>query len=496
MGRLRHFRSPRLRGSVLRGARARCHACAGAQAARSRRAKRTLIRGQASCRTPPGAYPMRALLLKTLAFAAFVLVLAGSTYGAYQYIQPEGLVVRGVTLTAVEPRLTVAPGADVGFGVVVRNTGAEAEEVRLSVSGTGLAPGAPVTLTVPSGERIGAFVSARILDGAAAGPATALVEGVTAGEEPRRGEARIALTVLPEADGLREGEGVVLDFVGRVVGLGIFNTNLPAYAEGPFPKTEFYQPAEGSITVYTGAAGGANAGFWTRILGVRDGEARTIAIPPEEAYGPKRLSESADRRSEVNRTISFPVRETKQTIAAWTEELKAADQGTPDDYAVNDTFTVTEEGNAFRFRVTNKTATEVSYVLAPALGDRYTLPTAPWWERGAEVVEATPTSVVFILTPTTDPGEAFTFFEYWPDASAVESVNETTIVVKHSPAVGLEYQKAGGGFGGAPVAYRVDEVTERRIVSSFESRNPLAGETLLFDIRVRQVLPPTQGQAR
>lgn len=433
--------------------------------------------------------------LKLLAFLGFVALVGGSTYATYQFVNPEGFTPRGIVLDAIDGRVAIAPGQAGSVGVLVRNTGATAESVTVTLRGSDVlaaaTPGTP--LTIPPGEESAQLVALPLLASAAPGEHAIVVEAATTAEPVKRVTETIRVTVLaPGAAGLGEQQRATVLYVGRLADGSLFNTNHPSFAEAPLPRADFYRASPGNLTIQTGLLSnptdsGANVipGFWKGMLGMQKGETRTITIPPADGYGPKTLRETVDRETTLERRFEIEVRELPRPFASFAEHVRTTGQGNASDYDVGSTFTLREGSNVWTFRITAMDATTVTYVPAPPVGAKFTLPSAPAWPNASVVESVNESVIVFYTTPTTEPGETFSFFPYWPDASEVARLTADEIVVRHSPAVGLQYSP-GGEAGQA--AYVVESVNESGIVVTTESPNPLAGETLVFDVTVLELL--------
>lgn len=426
--------------------------------------------------------------IRLAAFLLFALVVGGGVIAAYGAIAPGALAPRGLALEVANPEFAVAPGGEAAVGVAVRNSGEIDETVRLLVSPAGgLEAGDAATVSVGARNATGGFVLVRAPADAAPGTFTLNVIAETVTEPVRRTSTTIEVTVLGDAPAVAAGMGAVVKYVGRLAEGPLFDTNVQAYDALAFPRTSYYRSTTQNATIFTDPDANLITGFRDGVVGMREGETRTLVLAPEDAYGPAELTTDVARRTTVDREDVLPRREVNQPFAEF--ETLVAGQGKPADaYRVNDTFTTQIDGNTLRFRILEVANGTVRYVLDLEMGARVTIPSKSWWPDASEVVAMNETSIVFRTTPGTAIGEPFTFFDYWPDASAVVDVGEDTITIEHSPAVGFEYERATRQ-GQAPTPYRVVAVEGDHIEVAYPSAHPLAGKTVVFDVTILEVLP-------
>lgn len=109
------------------------------------------------------------------------------------------------------------------------------------------------------------------------------------------------------------GDVVTVNYVGRLEDGKVFDTTLREVAENPvLPKTNTFTPR----TVYTPfkfrvGAGEVIPGFEEAVIGMKEGEEKEIAIPPEKGYGnwSKELTETYPRIQTVDVVESVPMNE-------------------------------------------------------------------------------------------------------------------------------------------------------------------------------------------
>jgi len=81
-----------------------------------------------------------------------------------------------------------------------------------------------------------------------------------------------------------KGDTVSVDYVGKLENGTVFDTSLEIEAKkGGLPLRGSYSPLEFKV-----GAGQMIAGFDAGVLGMKEGEEKTVRLPPEQAYGNKR----------------------------------------------------------------------------------------------------------------------------------------------------------------------------------------------------------------
>jgi len=177
--------------------------------------------------------------------------------------------------------------------------------------------------------------------------------------------------------------------------------------------TEF--PPEGYETYFSGII----EGFMEGLIGLKEGETKSIGpIPPEKAYGvyPK-----------IGDEISIIDPETEQEITIVFVDIQE-NASMPEEY-------IEQLGNG----------TTTLFVLKfdiYSVGDKYYAGSYPSWGENATVVTKTnETMMWYYTTPPEDLRENFTWIDpetviyYWENASSVTSMNNSTIVVTHTPEI-------------------------------------------------------------
>lgn len=415
--------------------------------------------------------------LRAGAFVLFLAILGGGVWAAEEaFGDGSGALAQGgVVVTSPEASKSAAPGSTVSFPLVVRNTGTATLDVdlRSPPSAALAARFAPATLHLAPGEAKGAYATVAIPAGQGAGAVRIPVQAMS--HEKSLGSASLALAVGAPAAPAKEGDAVQVDYVGRFANGTLFDTSVRAIGEGPFPKPEGFRRDYQPIRVVLGDQAGTIEGFWRGLLGMGEGQSKTITLPPEEAYGP------ASVRQEVPRTQELPrLSQSYERVQHFPRNVLS--QYVNSSSKVGDLLAIPDPGgNTRSYRITALDAANATLLWEVKAGDPFTI--YPLWPGQSRAFEVTNTTVVFRTTPD-DPDQALTFYNFWPNATRVKGMNDTVLVLETSPAAGLEFQLPPRGPQPSPRA-RVVELTPTAVVIEFPNQHPLGGQTLVFDLTVR-----------
>lgn len=84
------------------------------------------------------------------------------------------------------------------------------------------------------------------------------------------------------SQGVQKGDLVAVDYVGRLTDGTLFDTNVEDVARsgGIYSEMRSYQPLRFEV-----GAGQMIEGFDNAVVGMKEGEKKTVNIPPEQGYG-------------------------------------------------------------------------------------------------------------------------------------------------------------------------------------------------------------------
>ncbi|HOE93347.1 MAG: FKBP-type peptidyl-prolyl cis-trans isomerase [Candidatus Methanofastidiosum methylothiophilum] len=282
---------------------------------------------------------------------------------------------------------------------------------------------------------------------------------------------------------VEKGDTVKVDYIGKLQDGKIFDTSILEEAKnaGVYNENRIYEP----LTLKIGD-GSTIPGFENGLIGMKEGETKTITIPPEQGYGAKdptlRFSQTKileeipktqeiSRFEEIPRTFqatvsSFVTRYGKQPTVGMIVDLTDWPGQVVEVTASNVIIEHKPEvGKSIVNEVTTLTITEIkdsSIVLRydPKVGD-----IIPSEIGDLTVLEVTDTTMVVKARPQKQIETVFGM------ANVIESGDK--YIIKVNPKVGdsIIYQNQIG---------KVVEVTSDSFIVDFN--HPLAGETLYFTV--------------
>ncbi|MCA1813015.1 MAG: FKBP-type peptidyl-prolyl cis-trans isomerase [Halobacteriales archaeon] len=418
---------------------------------------------------------MNDLALRVAALAVFLGVLGGSFYAAEKAFGhapgPGGVPGSGggIALAAAEPALSAAPGTQVTFPVTVRNAGTDDAQVQLS------APRATVTpanLALRSGEAKGAWVTVSVPGDA---PLGAQRVPVVASANGRNVTVALSLTVLGPGPGAAIGDTVQADYVGRFDNGTLFDTSVQGVGEAPFDKPAgFTKPQWAPLRLQLGDSAGTITGFWRGMLGMQQGQTRSLHLDPADAYGNATQRLDVPRTQEVPRLSQVFQRVQHVPRAALQAYINGSSQ-------VGDAIHVPDpQGNNRTYRIEELDAANATLRWQVGVGDGFTV--YPAWPGQSRAAVVTNDTAQFRTEPL-DRNQSLTWYPFWPNATRVTAMNDTTILLTHSPQVGATF--ALPNRSGPASRATIAEVTPTTIAVEAPNEHPLAGKALNFDVTVR-----------
>jgi len=260
------------------------------------------------------------------------------------------------------------------------------------------------------------------------------------------------------------GDTVQVDYTGKLPDGTIFDTSDPevALSAGVYQEERPYQPLQVGVGAHN-----VIKGFEDGLLGMKEGESRTLTIPPEDGYGPSDPTK-IDVVPQLNdipatqafeREISVPAIEFNMTFGT--------------DYEVGDIIPVPGSSINMTVLETGETV-NISYNLE--VGDIVDGGKTLWVE---EVIEVNSSHIV--IKHNVEVGDIIQFPEY-PWNSTVLEVTGTNITLQHNPIPDtIAYIIKQTMFGPQQVPVQV-HFNETDII--LDSNHFLAGKTLTFEVEV------------
>lgn len=260
------------------------------------------------------------------------------------------------------------------------------------------------------------------------------------------------------------GDTVYVEYTGKFPDGTVFDTSDPdvAAASGLFEPDRLYQP----LRLIVGE-GNVIPGFENGILGMKEGEKKTLVIPHEEGYGPSDPEKInvLPLVSDIQATQSIPI---TVEVPAYQFEMTFGP-----DHGVGDTVQLPDSSVNMTI-IDMDTDVNLSYEME--VGDRFGSGQLPWEEQ---VIDVNATHIT--LQHMVEVGDIIQFPDT-PWNSTVLEVSETNITVQHNPIPDTTvYTTVQTLFGPQQVPIQV-HFNETAV--TLDSNFFLAGKTLVFDVEV------------
>ncbi|MDF1557634.1 MAG: FKBP-type peptidyl-prolyl cis-trans isomerase [ANME-2 cluster archaeon] len=252
------------------------------------------------------------------------------------------------------------------------------------------------------------------------------------------------------------GDIVSIEYTGKFLDGEVFDTSDPeiAIGAGLYEPGRPYRPL-----VFTVGSGMMIEGMDIGVLGMHEGESRTLTIPPEKAYG------QADPAAiQVIPLIDdYPLEEMFPSVTEMSGIQFTMSFGS--DYEVGDS--VQLPGSTINLTIINMDDT-VNLSIALDVGDSFTSEDRPWNET---VVAANSTYIT--IRHQVEVGDVYTL-QGAPWNSTIIDVTDTNMTVRHNPIPDTTVQTA---YGPIQIHFNEDGIT-------LDQNSFLAGKTLVFDVEI------------
>lgn len=230
---------------------------------------------------------------------------------------------------------------------------------------------------------------------------------------------------------VNKGDCVDVHYTGKFQVNGtVFDTSYESVAKenGIYNELRTYQPLKVFVDTtdelsppsdYQNYTTGMISGFIEGLVGMKEGETKTVTIPPEDAYGTWNVSlaQSYLPNIPLETEVAYSWTETKSNFSLYFSNVNIT-EGNTFDYG---NLTFQQEGiiNATITNVTNKTLT---YVLEPNNGTKFTMPV---YDVESTIVVDENDSENFVIYAGFEEGHTFTITYFQTFHFKVVSVNET-----------------------------------------------------------------------
>ncbi len=269
--------------------------------------------------------------------------------------------------------------------------------------------------------------------------------------------AAVLLTACSSAV-VKQGDTVSVTYTGTLQNGSIFDSNDPAHqSDLPQKPVEAFAP----MTVAVGQ-GRFIPGFENALVGMKEGETKTVTIKAADAYGPyvAELVTSIPKSIVYNRTVV-----THRDITLPTETLQGQ-------FVEPLVFGQVFETRNFIYNVTSLGAQNATLRILSVRNDTVTLEQDPW---PSVLVRATDSALTFRRTPL-DKALVQT-----PEGPYIVHLEEELIRLETALQVGQEYRTQPAGYA------RVTQETQTSV--TLDRNHPLAGRDLTFAITVDAIEP-------
>jgi FKBP-type peptidyl-prolyl cis-trans isomerase 2 len=261
---------------------------------------------------------------------------------------------------------------------------------------------------------------------------------------------------------VENGDTIQVNYTGKLMDGTVFDTSDPDIANesGIYNPMRPYQPLEfvvGSEMVIEG--------FDKGVLGMKEGQKKTLTIPPEQAYGPDdptmiRLLPLVDNISTtqtLQKEITLPKDQFNSTFGP---DYKEGDIVQLPESTINMTIVSMDEN--------------VNLSINANVDDTFKSEQSPWEE---EVIETNSTHIT--VKHVVEVGDIIAF-PGTPWNSTVTEVTDVNITIEHNPIPDETIQTPYGAMN--------IQFNETGII--MDTNPPLAGETLVFDIEIVSIVKP------
>jgi FKBP-type peptidyl-prolyl cis-trans isomerase 2 len=253
---------------------------------------------------------------------------------------------------------------------------------------------------------------------------------------------------------VERGDSVLLTYTGRYQNGTVFDTNDPALAsEIPGAPAEKFT----SFAVVMGS-GQTIPGFENAILGMQQGETKSVLINARDAYG----TYDPEKTLAVPKRLMLPTTDSVDRVLVVSRETFTKDRGEPQmDQELTD--------SNFRYRITGFNDTTVTLYAVEMISDRLVNT-----EMGWNVTLNRTTDDAFIFRPDIEVGDdVYTARGPYDVAAVGEQIELVTLL------------RAGEDIRTQSGSARITESSKDTLLLDFN--HPLAGRSLNFTITVNDV---------
>lgn len=256
---------------------------------------------------------------------------------------------------------------------------------------------------------------------------------------------------IPTGDVIEAGDSVAVRYTGTTDGK-VFDTNIVEIAEAN------NLPAHGELLTFVAGSGQLIAGFDEGVLGMAEGEKKTITIQPEDGYGPYDESnvQTIPRYDVFNITSAVP-----RALELTPMQYSAVFTAPPEVGQIAST-----ELSPFDYEITSVTETTVSLFALAEVGQKISSPNVGW---DSEVIAVTDDQLT-LFADVSSGQEVMTSL-----GPAIVNVHGNELQVTLQPDIGEKIQTPTG-------VVTIKDVTDEEVI--LDLNHELAGKVLEFEIEV------------
>lgn len=375
--------------------------------------------------------------------------------------------------------MTLSPGTTASMPLTLEEGDLEedvgADEVNASTSVDGMEASVDDLVETDEGGLAG-WITVNASDDAAEGEHTVTVS--------LDGEERVLpVNVEEPAEPFEQGDVPHITFTARTFGGELVLTNDRNVSNASFPESAAFQEPQQfqPLPAQLGPQSQLPGELVDALEGAGMDHSRSVQV--DEVFGPEKIEETQAREETVERelsvalTMDLPAQQAQQLLPRGVEEGDEVD------------IPATQEGHQAPYIVEELSEQQVSLSFALEEGETFTLYEA--WPDAANVTDTSGEEATIRLESDVDEGEQLAWNADWGNVTEVTSVNETQIVLRHSPSEGFTYEQTDPRSQ-ETVETEVVEVGSEEIVVEQTNPHPMAGQPLIFDVTVVDEGAPEQ----
>lgn len=261
---------------------------------------------------------------------------------------------------------------------------------------------------------------------------------------------------------VKEGDFVSANYIVKLEDGTVWDTTYEALAkeEGIYDPDRSYGPIN-----FTVGSGMMIKGLDEGVVGMREGETKTLVIPPEKAYGPvnESLVEHIPIIEEMPYKHCFPRR--------ITTSLSEFERWFGKNHTIGESLFVPSAGYHISLLSMNATHVTVSYGLKK--GDVFKSSRGNWNLSVLDVSEGNVT-----VAPDFAEGDTIQIYKYFWNSTVI-NITDDVVTIAHNPIPDFDFEDILGRSW--KIHFAENEIT-------IDHNHPLAGKTLTFEVTIEEIV--------